>query len=84
MGISACIQRFVDNLDIHSPYYLLLLFFTGLLIVATFYVKQEVYGFRYTVQAPAIQEINIPHNQIATFYESDFLSKAAEEYNINY
>lgn len=56
MGISACIQRFVDNLDIHSTYYLLLLIFTGLLIVATFYVKQEVYGFDYTFRAPVFVE----------------------------
>ncbi|MFW6246541.1 MAG: hypothetical protein ACOC13_03700 [Tangfeifania sp.] len=73
MGISACIQRFVDDLDIHSTYYLLLLFFTGLLIVATFYVKQKVYGFRYTVQAPVTQEVKLPHNQVATICETDFV-----------
>jgi hypothetical protein len=56
MGISLRIQRFIDDLDIHSPYYLLLLFFTGLLIVAIFYVKQEVYGFDYTFRAAVFVE----------------------------
>lgn len=83
MGISLRIQRFIDDLDIHSPYYLLLLFFTGLLIVATFYVKQEVYDFRYTVQAPAVQDINLLHNQPATICEADFWGETIQGYNIN-
>jgi hypothetical protein len=56
MGISACIQRFVDNLDIHSKYYVMLLIFQGLLIIATFYVKQKVYDFDYTLKAPIFAE----------------------------
>ena len=83
MGISLRIQRFVDDLDIHSPYYLLLLFFTGLLIVATFYVKQEVYGFRYTVQAPAVQDVNPSHIQSATICKADFWNETSQGCNIN-
>jgi len=73
MGIHTSIQRFVDNLDIHSRSYLLLLIFQGLLIIAIFYVKQKVFDFQYTVHEPALKEITIPHNQVATFYETDFV-----------
>ena len=56
MGIYVSIQRFLDNLDIHSKYYVMLLIFQGLLIIAAFYVKQKVYNFDYTLQAPVFTE----------------------------
>ena len=52
MGIYTSIQKFVDDLDMHSTSYLLLLVFQAVLIATTFFVKQKVYDFDYTLRAP--------------------------------
>jgi len=73
MGIYASIQKFVDNLDMHSTSYLLLLLFQAVLIATTFYVKQKVFDFQYTVHEPALKEITIPHDYFSTISDCCFL-----------
>ena len=72
MGVSASIQKFVDELDINSKYYYLLLIIQAILIVATIYVKKEVAAN----QSPAAQaEINRtiqPENPLFKAFQTDF------------
>ena len=73
MGVSASIQKFVDELDINSKYYYLLLFIQTILIVATIYVKREVAANQSPATRAEIHRMIQPENPLFQAFQVDFL-----------
>lgn len=72
MGLSASIQKFVDELDTNSKYYYLLLFIQAILIVATIYVKREVAANQSPVAQAEIHRMIQPENPLFQVFQTDF------------
>ena len=72
MGQSASIQKFVDELDINSKYYYLLLFIQAILIVATIYVKREVAANQSPAAKAEIHRMAQPENPIFQAFQTEF------------